>query len=131
MAEPSSKAYQTISDDPEASYLTWDIKTVPNMEVGGFIASHYIFDTTKVDDYIVEAFEALLYGTAKTTGRLPTAADLQKTFVDTWTLTVTDTGLGYYEISGSDQAVKNMQKFYQIAGPTVKDNNTDYSIETG
>lgn len=131
MAEPSSKAYQTISDDPEASYLTWDIKTVPNMEVGGFIASHYIFDTTKVDDYIVKAFEDLLYGTAKTTGRLPTAADLQKTFVDTWKLTVTDTGLGYYEISGSDQAVKNMQKFYQIAGPTVKDNNTDYSIETG
>ena len=130
MAEPSSKAYQTISDDPEASYLTWDIKAVPNMEVGGFIAAHYIFDTTKVDDYIVEAFEDLLYGTAETTGRLPTAADLQKTFVDIWKLTVTDTGSGYYEISGSDYAVGKLPNYYRISSPTVKKNANDYTIES-
>ena len=131
MAEPSSKAYQTISDDPEASYLTWDLKAVPNMEVGGFIAAHYIFDTTKVEDYVVEAFEDLLYGTGTSTGRIPTSADIQKVFIDSWHLTVTDTGNGYYEISGTDQSVKNMKTSYQIAGPTVKDNKTNYSIESG
>ena len=131
MAEPSSKTYQTLSDSPEASYLTWDIKAVPNTEVGGFIAAHYIFDTTKIDDYIVEAFEDLLYGTAKTTGRLPTAADLQKTFVDIWKLTVTDTGNGYYEIAGSDYAVAKLPDYYNISSPTVTKNANDYTIESG
>ena len=131
MAEPSSKAYQTLSDDPEASYLTWDLKAVPNMEVGGFIAAHYIFDTTKVKDYVVEAFEDLLYGTDSTTGRMPTSEDIQKVFVDSWRLKVTDTGNGYYEISGTDYSVKDVKTSYQIAGPTVRDNKTNYSIESG
>lgn len=131
MAEPSSKTYQTLSDSPEASYLKWDLKAVPNMEVGGFVSSHYIIDTTKIDDYIVEAFEDLLYGTTSTTGRLPTSTDIKKTFVDAWRLTVTDTGNGYYEISGTDQAVKNVQTSYQIAGPTVTKNENNYTIESG
>lgn len=131
MAEPSSKAYQTISDDPEASYLKWDLKAVPNMEVGGFVSSHYIIDTTKIDDYIVEALEDLLYGTSTTVGRLPTAADLQKTIVDTWKLVVTDTGNGYYEISGNDYAVTKFPDSYRISAPTVKKNANNYTIESG
>jgi len=131
MAEPSSKTYETLDSDPSASYLKWDIKTVPNMEVGGFVSSHYIFDTTKIDDYIVDAFEDLLYGTKTSNGRLPTSSDIQQIFVDEWGLTVTSTGNGIYEISGSDKAVKRVSGSYAISGPTVVRGTNSYDISTG
>lgn len=131
MAEPSSKTYETISDDPSASHLQWDLKTVPNMEVGGFISSHYIFDTTKVEDYIVEAFEDLIYGTTKTVGKLPTSSDIHQVFIGEWGLVVTQTKPGQYEISGSDKAVKLVDGSYAISGPTVVKGNRYYDISTG
>lgn len=131
MAEPSSKTYETISDDPSASHLQWDIKTAPNMEVGGFISSHYIFDTTKVEDYIVDAIEDLLYGTKTSSGRLPTSSDIQQVFVNEWGLVVTQIGTGKYEISGSDNAVKLVNGSYAISGPTVVKKAQSYDISTG
>ena len=130
-AEPSSKTYETINDEPSASHLQWDLKTVPNMEVGGFISAHYVFDTTKVEDYIVDAFEDLLYGTKTSSGRLPTSSDIQQVFVNEWGLVVTQIGTGKYEISGSNQAVKYVNGSYAISGPTVIKGPNSYDISTG
>lgn len=131
MAEPSSTTYQTLSPDNEASYLSWDIKAIPNLNMTNYVSAHYIFDTTKVNDYIVEAFEDLIYGTSTSTGRLPTSEDIQNVFVDAWKLKVTDTGRGYYEIEGTDAAVRAYPDSYQISGPTVVPGDGHYTIESG
>lgn len=130
MVEPSNIEYTTISSNPEASTLSWDIKAVPNFDMTSYISAHYIFDTTKVEDHIVEAFEDILYGSAKSSPRLLTETDIQKVFVDYWDLTVTDTGQGYYTISGTDYSVRNDKFSYRISGPTVTEGSTSDHIES-
>lgn len=130
MAEPSSVTYSTLNNSPEATNLSWDIKAVPNFDMTQYISAHYVFDTTKVPDYVAETFEGIIYGTKKTAPRLPTSSDIQNIFVDYWNLTVTDTGNGYYEISGSDKAVEASEGYYTISSPNVTDKKSYYDIES-
>lgn len=127
MVEPSSTTYETLSPSNTASALSWDIKAVPNFNMTQHVSAHYIFDTTKAPDYLVSAFEDIIYGTDTTVGRLPTEEDIEKVFVEYWGLTVTDYG-GSYIISGSDYAVKNLGDRYQISDYGVVKNETAHII---
>lgn len=131
MAEPASPLYQTLSDDSQASSLTWDIKAVPNFEMTEYISAHYIFDTTKVPEYVVEAFENTIYGSRGAEPKLPSPYDIERIFVGFWGLTVTDTGKGYYEIEGTALSLRKNASNYTIVGPTVIPLNNHYSIASG
>ena len=60
---PSERAYQTVSDSPEPTTMSWEFTTTPVM-VDGFKATSYLtIDSTKIDKDKLAAIEAKLYGT--------------------------------------------------------------------
>lgn len=72
-ASPSEKGYQTINDSPEAISFSWELSTTP-VAVSGFKPTASLtLDSTKVGDENMAAIEAILYGTAATTGTNATA----------------------------------------------------------
>lgn len=73
-ASPSEQAFNTINDSPEPATFSWEITTVP-VNVKGFKpTAHLVIDSTKANPTKLAALEAVLYGTAATTGDNPTAA---------------------------------------------------------
>ena len=73
-ASPSEKAYQTVNDSPEAVSFSWEFTTIP-VAVEGFKPTACItIDSSKADKTKLAALEAIIYGTAATTGANPTAA---------------------------------------------------------
>ena len=74
MASPSEKAYQTVNDSPEAATMSWEVSTTPVNVTGFKPTSILTIDSTKVNATKLAALEAILYGTAATTGESPTAA---------------------------------------------------------
>lgn len=61
-ATPSNRSYQTISDQPNAMDLAWDINAVPEPIPGAAPTAHLIFDTTKMNRFLITDLENLLYG---------------------------------------------------------------------
>lgn len=70
-ASPSERSYTTINDSPEATTLSWDIKTVPFVAKGLKPSSKIVIDSTKADRIKVEAIEDILYGNDNTIPRMP------------------------------------------------------------
>jgi hypothetical protein len=64
-AAPSERAYSTINDSPEAIAFSWELKSTPVVVEGYSPVSLITIDSTKVDEDDLEAFEAILYGTAE------------------------------------------------------------------
>lgn len=71
LAAPSSKEYSTVNDSPEAMTLSYEFKTTPIDVTGAKPTSVLVIDSTKTDADKLAALEAILYGTANTTARLP------------------------------------------------------------
>lgn len=72
LAAPSEKSYSTINDSPEAITFNWDITTTPVPVGDGFKpTAHLTIDSTKVDATKLRALEAVLYGDATKTAKLP------------------------------------------------------------
>ena len=70
-AAPSEKAYQTISDNPEAIAFSWEVTTVP-VDVPGFKpTASLVIDSTKANAAKLAALETILYGSAEAAARLP------------------------------------------------------------
>lgn len=61
---PSEKGYQTINDSPDAITFSYEATSNPVNIPGASPASEMIIDSTKVDKAVIEAIEAVLYGTA-------------------------------------------------------------------
>lgn len=66
LATPSTKTFNTLNDDPEASNFSWDVTTRPIPIPGLAYSAHITINTTKLDPFIVELIEHELYGTATT-----------------------------------------------------------------
>lgn len=71
MAKPSSKAYKTASDNPEAITMSWDLTTTPVAVAGMKPTAHLEIDSTKTDPTKLAALEKILYGSAESEPRLP------------------------------------------------------------
>ena len=71
LAAPSEKAYQTVTESPEAIALSWEITTAP-VSVAGFKPTAILtIDSTKVDAAKLAALENILYGKDLVEARLP------------------------------------------------------------
>jgi hypothetical protein len=87
-ATPSERAYNTISDSPEAVPFSWEFTTDPVAvgTVGGVYykpTSSVIIDSTKVDQSSLNALEDLLFGTSGTDPQLPLPAAVMALFTGT------------------------------------------------
>lgn len=62
VATPTNRTYQTISDQPDALEMSWQLTATPEFVSGHRPTAHLIFDTTKLNPYFVHDLETLLYG---------------------------------------------------------------------
>lgn len=80
-AAPSEKAYSTINDSPEAITFSWELSTTP-VPVGVIGGTEYrptatlTIDSTQVTLANLQTLEDELFGTAGTSPRLPTPAEV-------------------------------------------------------
>lgn len=92
-ASPSDKSYQTVNESPDAITFSWEISTVP-VNVTGFKPTSSIeIDSTKVDSAKLTALEAVLYGDATHSARLPLpdeVASIMSQSPTQYTVTYTD-----------------------------------------
>lgn len=80
LAAPAEKGYGTINDSPEAITLSWECTTTP-VNIPGFKpTASIVIDSTKVPAAKLASFEAILYGTGATDGRLPLPAEVMAHF---------------------------------------------------
>ncbi|MCD8372605.1 MAG: hypothetical protein LUD27_04825 [Clostridia bacterium] len=75
-ARPTEKAYETINDSPEAITFSWEFSTTPVAVTGNKPTSVLTIDSTKTDDTILAAIEAILFGTEESDPRLPLPAEV-------------------------------------------------------
>ncbi len=59
---PSSRSYKTISSDSDLETRQWTISTVPPPANLYKPTAHFVLDSTKIDPYLLENVETLLYG---------------------------------------------------------------------
>lgn len=76
LASPTSRSYATLSQDQQASTLSWKIDAVPPRSDTHRPSAHYIFDSTKTDPQALAIIEAYLYGTDNADPRLPIFEEL-------------------------------------------------------
>ena len=67
-AAPSSKAYATINESPEAITMSWEITTTPVSVTGKKPTSIITIDSTKADKAKLASLEDILYGKDPTSG---------------------------------------------------------------
>lgn len=76
-ASPSEKSYETINDSPDAITFSWEFDTTPVAVGTGFKPTSLItIDSTKADKDALEDLEAILYGSANATARLPLPSEV-------------------------------------------------------
>jgi len=76
VASPSEKAYNTISDTPEAITFSWEVSTTPMAVPGLKPSSQLVIDSRTADPTNLAALETLLYGDELVDPALPTPAEI-------------------------------------------------------
>lgn len=82
LAIPTDKAANTLADTPSPSAYSWEINTLPVSVDGGVYNgtylpnAHYFVDSLKIEPYILQRLEDLLYGTDATPPQLPPSGGL-------------------------------------------------------
>ncbi|QFG09314.1 major tail protein [Arthrobacter phage Sloopyjoe] len=79
LAEPSSRDYETLSDDLDPTMFSWDFTTMPLRILADpefTPSSHVIIDTTKMYDTERRFIEEYLYGSDDQDPRIPTIDEL-------------------------------------------------------
>lgn len=77
-AAPSSKAYATVNDSPDAVTLSWEVTTTA-IEVGGEDfkpTATVVIDSRKVSAQAFAALKTVLYGSEAEEPRMPTPAEV-------------------------------------------------------
>ena len=75
-ASPSSKAYSTVNESPEAMTFSWEVSTTPVPVEGYKPTASIVIDSTKVDRAKLSQLEEKLYGGSATEPTLPAIAEI-------------------------------------------------------
>lgn len=75
-AAPSSKAYQTINESPEAISFSWEITTTPEAVTGYKASASVTIDSTKVESTKLTALEKKIYGDTSAEPTLPSIDEI-------------------------------------------------------
>lgn len=95
---PSESTYASLGDEVEPTSFGWDVSTTPMAIDGRRATSHLVIYAEETNEHLLRKLEEILYGSATTDPRLPTAADLDFIF-NTWvTVKVTDLGDDSFEV---------------------------------
>lgn len=75
-ASPSSKAYSTVNESPEAMTFSWEVSTTPVPVEGYKPTASIVIDSTKVDKGKLSQLEEKLYGGSATEPTLPAISEI-------------------------------------------------------
>lgn len=75
-ASPSSKAYSTVNESPEAMTFSWEVSTTPVPVEGFKPTASLVIDSTKVNKEKLTQLEEKLYGGTSTEPALPSIAEI-------------------------------------------------------
>jgi len=93
-AIPAQKIYQTMSLETAPLEFQWTITGIPEAIENFRPTAHIIFDSTKMDQWLLEDLESIIYGDADNPPHLPPLKGLA-TFIRKWDrLIITDNGDG-------------------------------------
>lgn len=133
LALPSTKEHETLALTPEPLEFEWDISAVPVRIDKHRPSAHLIFDSRKLDPYLMADVEAILYGSDTTDPMLPDFAPFV-TFMQNWgRLVIVDYGDGTWSASSSIPGVISMldSETFQITSDTATYLDADsYTIES-
>jgi hypothetical protein len=94
VAVPKEKTYATLTADPSLVEFEWEISAIPE-EVPGFApTAHLIIDTTKVDPWLLEEIEEILYGNTLAIASLIPMQDLIELISNWFRVKIIDNGDG-------------------------------------
>lgn len=82
VAKPDSRNYGTLTDKISAEEFGWTLSGVPVYIPGLRPTVHMFIDSTRVSPGSMLTFEAILYGTDTTDGRLPDADEWNDIYAD-------------------------------------------------
>lgn len=75
-AEPSSRSFQTLSDQNEPVTFSWQVTSRAIATSGLYPTSHYVLDSRDVPNELMQTIEDMIYGTNETDPVLPTPGEL-------------------------------------------------------
>jgi len=120
-ALPSQKLYQTMSLDPEPIEFEWTITSIPEDIENFRPTGHVIFDSRKLDPYLLQDIEDILYGDEDNDAFLPPLKGFA-TFIRKWDrLTIIDHGDGTWTADSPLDDVITMidETTFQIVSDTA------------
>ena len=79
-ASPSSKAYSTVNESPEAMTFSWEVSTTPVPVEGFKPTASIVIDSTKVDKSKLTELETKLYGGDSAQPTMPTITEIINIF---------------------------------------------------
>ncbi len=122
LVAPTSKNYQSVGDNPEASTFSWNVTTKPVLVSGHRPTANLVVDTSLLTAPLLAELEDLIYGTDSTPPQLPTPTELIALIVGWPTLFITDHGNGIFTASGPDDVVRMATpRAFEINAETVED----------
>ena len=132
-AVPAPKEYQTLALDVTPNEFEWQISAIPE-DIDFFRHSaHLIFDSTKIDPYLLADIEDILYGSEDNDPHLPSMKSLGG-FISSWArLVITDHGDGTWSAYSPVPGVIEMlgPDEFQITSDTATYLDADtYEIST-
>lgn len=82
-ATPSDKTYSSHGKAPKLMEFAWDVESIPEPVRNARPTAEIVLDSRKVDPWLLEDIENMLYGTPMTDAYLPAMTDLVQ-FIDDW-----------------------------------------------
>ena len=79
-ASPSSKAYSTVNESPEAMTFSWEVSTTPVPVEGFKPTASIVIDSTKVEKNKLTQLETKLYGGDSAEPTMPTITEIINIF---------------------------------------------------
>lgn len=117
IAIPSEKTYASITSDPSLVEFEWSITAVPQ-EVPGFRpTAHLVFDSRKLDPWLLEDLEAKLYGSSSAVAALIPMPELVSFISEWYRVKIVDNGDGTWTaISARDGFIdiNEIERFFTI-----------------
>lgn len=105
LATPAQRNYETINEDAEPMDFEWNITAIPEQISQRRPTAHVVFDSRKMDPYLLADIEDILYGTETRLPFLPSLRNLTA-FVRKWArFIVTDNGDGTWTASSKIEGV--------------------------
>jgi len=104
-ADADDRSYETITDSPKPTELSWTILGVPIQIVNNFPTMHFIVDSTLFDPDYLEALEVILYGTTGVEPTLPPFEQLQVWLIGGHLIEIIDEGNGKWRATGPDSLI--------------------------